>query len=284
MIGAALNLLVLNRMEIEEAGAEPSRLAAAIHAQLPVLDGAVPIAAIAAALDITEIRPASTTSFEGALVMRPDRGEGSIVVNARSSRQRRRFTVAHELGHFLSIWHRPTNPDGGFTCRVADLAQPWSPGSHQQDRHRVQESEANRFAIELLAPRSLVRPFLKGIPDLARVAEIARHLDLSREASARRYIELRDQPLALVFSKAGVVRYTVRQDAFPFLQLHKGDVLPPVSALPDETSITDHDEADPRDWGMRPNSASLVVQTLLQEGGFAITLLALDDTNAETDD
>jgi Zn-dependent peptidase ImmA (M78 family) len=178
----AQDRLVLDRMEIEEAGAEPSALAAAIHAQLHHQDKAVPIHAIAAALDIVEIREAPTIGFEGALIMTPDRGQGSIAVNARSSRERQRFTIAHELGHFLNIWHRPTNPNGMFTCRIQDLAQPWSQQNIEHDRHRVQETEANRFAIELLAPRSRMRSFLKGIPDLSHVTAIADRLDLSRES------------------------------------------------------------------------------------------------------
>lgn len=281
---AASDHLVLDRMEIEESGASPYKLAAAIHSQLPGLSGAVPVGAIATALDICEIRVTSTTSFEGALVMRPDRGEGCIVVNVISSPQRRRFTIAHELGHFLNIWHRPTNPDGGFTCRLQDLGQPWSPKGNEHDRHRVQESEANRFAIELLAPGSLIRPFLKGIPDLAQVAKIAGQLDLSREASARRYLELRDEPLALVFSREGVVRYIDRKDTFPFVRLNNGDALPLISGPSDGNAITDHDEADFRDWGMRANDAGLVVQTLFQDKGFAITLLALEHSDCETND
>lgn len=168
MTRAAYDHFILNRMEIEEAGS-PSQLAAAIHAQLPVTSGAVPVHAIAAALDITEIREEPITGFEGALVMTQDRNRGAICVNSRSSRQRQRFTIGHELGHFLNIWHRPTNSDAGFTCRMQDLAQPWSHKSREQDRHITQEIEANRFAIELLAPRSLIRPFLKGIPDLAHI-------------------------------------------------------------------------------------------------------------------
>ena len=284
MIDAAISPLVLDRMEIEESGAEPSRLAAAIHAQLPKLDSSVPVHAIAAALDITEIREAVITSFEGALVMTPDRGKGSIVVNANSSFQRRRFTIAHELGHFLNIWHRPINPDGGFTCRIQDLTQSWSTGSREQDRHRVQEAEANRFAIELLAPRSMLRTFLKGIPDIAKILRIAKSLDLSREASARRYIELHEEPLALVFSKAGVVRYINRNDGFPYIKLRSGDILPSLPTLLDGTAMTDHEQADPRDWGLRPSRSDLVAQTLFQENGFAMTLLALDRSETQTDD
>jgi hypothetical protein len=46
-------------MAIEESGPNPERLAAAAHAQLNWLSGAVPIEAIARALDIAEIRLAA---------------------------------------------------------------------------------------------------------------------------------------------------------------------------------------------------------------------------------
>jgi hypothetical protein len=129
-----------------------------------------------------------------------------------------------------------------------------------------------------------MRSFLKGIPDLGHVAAIAGRLDLSREASARRYIELREDTLALVLSKAGLVRYVDRSDAFPFIGLRKNDTMPSVPDARTSDPITDHDEADPRDWGMHSNNAGLVVQTLHQKNSFAITLLALDHENSETDD
>ena len=243
----------------------------------------MPIHCIAAALDIREIRNAPTSSFEGALLMMPDRNHGAIIVNANASHRRQRFTIAHELGHFLNIAHRPTSPDGRFTCGKQDLAQSWSPKNRAQDRHTVQEIEANRFAIELLAPPKLIRPFLRGIPDLARVSDIARRLDLSREASARRYIELKEVPLALVFSQNGVVRYIDRRDTFPFLGLRNGDAIPTLAPVPHGSTLSDHEEADPRDWGMRPNGPDLVAQTMRQDEGYAMTLLALDQADPETD-
>jgi hypothetical protein len=102
-------ILTLDRMAIEDAGLNPDKLAAAVHAQLGLKTGAVPIHAIARALDIVDIREEPLRSMEGALIMRPDRDVGAILANANSSRQRRRYTVAHELGHFLNLWHQPPN-------------------------------------------------------------------------------------------------------------------------------------------------------------------------------
>ena len=52
------------------------------------------------------------------------------------------------------------------------------------------EAEANRFSIELLAPRHMARPYLNGLPDLQKVRALGNRLDLSAAAAARRYIEL----------------------------------------------------------------------------------------------
>jgi hypothetical protein len=57
-----------------------------------------------------------------------------------------------------------------------------------------------------------------------------------------------------------------------------------VPSVRNDDPVTDHDAADPRDWGMHINDTSLIVQTLQQAEGFAITMLALDQTGAETDE
>jgi Zn-dependent peptidase ImmA (M78 family) len=172
-------------MEIEDSGPNPERLAAAIHLQVRHASGPVPIYEIAEALDIVEIREAPMRGLEGAVVTTPDRNVGSIVVNSRSHPVRRRFTLAHELGHFLNPWHRPSDRSGGFSCTRADLGNGWRRrASAHVSRHVAQEIEANRFAIELLAPTRLLRPYLSGIPDLAKVIELADDLGLSREAGA----------------------------------------------------------------------------------------------------
>jgi hypothetical protein len=275
--------LRLDRMEIEEAGPNPERIAAAIHTQLSHPGGAVPIEAIASALDIVEIRSAAAKGFVGALVMGPDRSLGSIAVEAGSSGPRRRFTIAHELGHFVNLWHKPTDGALGFACSASDLGGAWQARSGV-DRHLRQEAEANRFAIELLAPARLVAPKLRGIPDLEKVVRLAAELDLSKEACARRYCELHENPTAVVFSKAGVVRYCGRHDQFPFVQLSNGDRLPAIAKAAEESGLSAHEGADPRDWLRGSCQGDLVVQTLHQQGGFAITLLALDRNGMPDED
>lgn len=54
---------------------------------------------------------------------------------------RRRFTLAHEIGHIIIPWHTGTIID--------DIE---APRSREQGRYREMEAEANRFAAELLMP------------------------------------------------------------------------------------------------------------------------------------
>src|SRR5829696_4147658 len=211
----------LERMAIEDVGANPERLAKAIHDQLPGLEGAVPVYDIARALDIEEIRDEALSGFEGALITPPEKGTGSILVNATSQRQRRRYTVGHELGHFLNPWHKPTAPEG-FRCTGADMLVTSGASRHQQ-----QEAEANRFAIELLAPERHVAPYLSGAADLANKAvALATDFDISKEAAARRYVALHDETLAVLFARGATVRYVDRPPDFPALSFWNGDRLP----------------------------------------------------------
>jgi len=52
----------------------------------------------------------------------------------------------------------------------------------------------------------------------------------------------------------------------------------------DATGLSAHEEADPRDWLARPGRNSLVIQTLSQRRGYAITLLAFDPAGSEDDE
>ena len=69
-----------------------------------------------------------------------------IWVSRDNGHVRRRFTLAHEIGHILIPWHT-----GGI---IDDLDEPRSRGRGQ---YRQMEAEANRFAAELLMPTAWVK-------------------------------------------------------------------------------------------------------------------------------
>ena len=174
--------LALSRIEIESVGSDPRKLARALLAQLPAVTGPVPIEAIARALDIVSIEVAPLSGIEGCLQCDPLKSEGQIVVNANSPPRRRRYTIAHELGHFLNERHRPTI-DFGFACTAEDMSKPRRTGRHQQ-----QETEANTFAIEVLTPRSALGRFLRPPAELDHALALAEAFEISREAAIRRYV------------------------------------------------------------------------------------------------
>lgn len=80
-----------------------------------------------------------------------------IYFNPNESLVRQRFTIAHELGHFML--------NHGHSFRDPSLNFSWRNGSH--------EVEANKFASELLMPEVAVRHFVvdKGVTDAQVLAD-----------------------------------------------------------------------------------------------------------------
>jgi predicted transcriptional regulator len=92
----------------------------------------------------------------------------AIVVNGGSDDRRRRFTIAHEIGHF--VLH-------------ADLQRP-ERGGRVNEAGRIVEREADAFAAELLMPEPLVRQAV--VEHGADVARLADRFEVSRKAMETR--------------------------------------------------------------------------------------------------
>lgn len=262
----------------------PRRLAEALHRLLGPVDGAVPILDIARALDIGEIRQQAFDGFEGMLLTDTRRSTGMILANIRYGHRRARFTIAHELGHFLLERH-VLSDTAGFRCLPADLRE-----THEGKQHVRQESEANRFAIEVLAPTSQVRPFLNDPPDLRAAQKMRDRLDISLEAGIRRLIELHDEPLAAVWSKDGRIRYSVPSRRFPYVTRTKGHSLPQTTPAfraiaAGKRGFTEMVETHGLAWTSWPD-LTLREQTRVGDKGHAVTLLWADlpEAREERDD
>lgn len=103
----------------------------------------------------------------GALVKRPGQ-EPTILLNEEDNDNRRRFTCAHEIGHFV---RRSDETDEYMTV---DLRGPLSAEGMDED-----EIFANEFAACLLMPEPEMRVFYElGMSDL----EMAIRFKVSREA------------------------------------------------------------------------------------------------------
>jgi hypothetical protein len=102
---------------------------------------------------------------------------------AERSQGRERFTIAHELGHFLLHSGESISSSNFFVCRTKDIH---SASSNQKKRGK--ESEANRFAAELLMPEQLVEQLASQWK--ASIPKMANLFDVSAEAMGIRLTQL----------------------------------------------------------------------------------------------
>ena len=278
-------MLQIDRMEIDDVGGNPTKIALAVIKQMPDLVLPVPVREIAEALDIYEIREGPLSGLEGGLITSAEKSEGAILVNSDRPEQRKRYTIGHELGHYLNPWHKPASTEG-FRCSSSDMGVE---SNRTGDRAVQMEVEANEFAAELLMPSHMFRSRLDrhaGL-DLDHVLSLAEEFFVSREATARRYVAFANEPAAVIFSKEGVVRYVKKHPRFPTLGAWAKDPLP-VGSLSAKCSlpvgkVSQWDTVNGDVWLRDARGQLVCEQTLAQKNGFRLTILALEDAPDEYD-
>jgi len=269
--------LKISRLDLDGAGL-PMALVARILQVEPDLPIPVPIEALCERFDIVSIEELHTEGFEAALITDPLKANGGILVKAGVSPERRRFSIAHELGHFLIPTHSP--PEGGeFLCSAADL---WALARNELDRRVRMEVEANQFAALLLIPPPALRTELRRRAlDLAQIVRLAKDFEVSREAMARACVDHTVSAVAIIVVRNGTIQRMYRRDGrFPFILAGRGQRVPNGSAFHDVAlspgSMTQMDECEPEVW-LSDRSARVVElfeeQILFQQNGYAMILL-----------
>jgi hypothetical protein len=132
-------------------------------------------------------------------------GAGAGIIRIRNDIkqiERRRFVIAHEIGH--CILHKV----GSVTpCSEGDLFR-------YEDGNR--EAEANWFVAELLMPGRLFAPHCDvPEPRFDAVKRIAALFQTTLTATAIRFVQLSAERCAVVWSEAGRVKWAVRSADFP---------------------------------------------------------------------
>lgn len=184
--------------------------------------------------------------------------------------------MAHELGHFLLPFH-----DKNAQCASSDLM-----AINKKAPNHTKEVEANRFAIELLAPKKHINKLLNSYtePDIEQIFTINSQFKISKEAAARRFIECTDHNVAVIFGKSDIVRYVMKTEDFPYISLNKGNTVPAHISM----QIKDKEAGDVIDWfcvdpdyflsNLRDShNMELYCQTSLQKNSFHISLLSLEN-------
>lgn len=149
-------------------------------------DAPVDVEAIAEELGIrVEYQPFSEDDEEISGCIMKAGGEFIIGVNATHHSNRQRFTIAHELGHY--VMHRSTldkvHLDRNYRSAQGDDSK---------------EIEANAFAAELLMPEDLVREYtgeladtpLDAEDDHAVIQKLAEQFEVSTQAMTIRLVIL----------------------------------------------------------------------------------------------
>ncbi len=161
--------------------------------------------------DYAESRGHERTPAEGAEKLEAclcwaHNGDHCILVNQSRPEARLRWSIFHEIGHFL----------GGHTRAVDTDSTP--------DVRKRRDRTANKYAAELIMPRGM---FLKDVQaldiGLSAVYSLEERYVSSMEATASRYAELHPDPVAIVWARPGrdtgantlCVEYAIESRRFP---------------------------------------------------------------------
>jgi Zn-dependent peptidase ImmA (M78 family) len=148
---------------------------------------------------VVEIKGRALGSFEGALY-RVREGKGwAIIYNSGVSEGRQRFTIAHELGHYLM--HRSLLPPEGLECSEESVT--FRDGEDM-------EKEADTFAAYLLMPFDDFRRQLPAdkAPSLDELSTLAERYGVSLISCVIRWLEYTERRSMIVVSRDGFILWS----------------------------------------------------------------------------
>lgn len=169
-----------------------------------------------------------------------------ITVDSDSPRARQRFSVAHELGH----WMIDRGKLSGFVCTEKNFLADWSGDSP--------ERRANRFAADLLMPSSLFAPAARNREmTLDTVRDLCAKFETSLTATAIRLVENGSFPAMVVYSNASGVKWKFRdRDISDEIQLRDkpGAYTNAAELLSGRNPASGPTEIQASDWFTHPRS------------------------------
>jgi len=157
-------------------------LAERVLAEQGVRSGPVPVESIARSYGIQVSRQPAEDDLSGFLLRDKRNRRAVIGVNQDHSATRQRFTVGHELGHYLLHDSEPIHVDRaniGFQVKRRDALS--------SDGTDAEEKEANLFAAELLMPARLIEADVARLKEFSLLDEkvltrLARQYEVSTQA------------------------------------------------------------------------------------------------------
>ena len=227
----------------------------------------IPIEEIAKVVGIKEINFLSNIEFEGALLANAGKTQGIIACNAKANDERKRFTIAHELGHFLIPTH-----SHNITCISSSI-------SYENRKTFInKEQEANCFASNILVPQYFLKEELKKIKyfDLEDVCNLRKKFFVSYEAFIRALVDCCNEPMAFIFSENQIIKFFVCSEDFPYLSIRPKNKLPIKLEFTQNHEIQETIERDCDFWLSHRISSPLYEQNMIINKKYSITMLTLD--------
>lgn len=127
----------------------------------------VPVAKIAAEIGLGPVYEEMPEGISGAIRRKPD-GKYEIVVNSLHGRARQRFTIAHEIGHYIyhrDLLGRGTGDNLAFRAEGTRYPNPYITAR--------EEREANTVAANILMPTHHIKALKeRGIDEPAEMAKM----------------------------------------------------------------------------------------------------------------
>lgn len=165
------------------------KLASQILEEMCIEAPAIPINTIAEKYGAIVQEATAEDALSGFIYVDHETDETIIGVNRGHGNQRKRFTVAHELGHMLLHDFDDLHVDRGFAVKLRSRVS--SEGTE------LEEKEANLFAAELLMPEAFVEEAVENLEinsvDLENervISRIAELFDVSVQAMTFRLMYL----------------------------------------------------------------------------------------------
>jgi Zn-dependent peptidase ImmA (M78 family) len=125
-------------------------------------------------------------------------GKLHVTVNGNETRERQRFSVCHEIAHY--VLELPSEHAGTPLWSYA--------------KRPLNEVLCDVFAAELLLPLHMFKPLVDaGHPGFALVESVSRQAEASLMATASRFAAMATIPCAFVLSEGNKIKYSTRSAA-----------------------------------------------------------------------
>lgn len=136
-------------------------------------------------------------------------GNSYIILKESLNDKRKKFTIAHELGHFYIPWHSELM----FGCNIKEM--------DFKNDYAPREKEANLFAAELLMPTEEFKANFSGRINYATVSAMANLFDVSFQVALNRCIDLAHEDCVVVCSCERCIRWFKATEDFPLFITRK---------------------------------------------------------------